>query len=232
MSNLSIRGIVDLVRQEIREISDDSVFSDKYIFRLILENRAELIMQMDSNNKSFSPWLYQRFCLKLCPSDFIECGCNAFNFADKVYRSVNPVPQAIWSENGLLLNVSELWGDNINQVSEKTFRISKYRKYKNKYYYYIGDFNGEKYLFILSEDDLLIPPKYIKLEGIFEDPSEALNFACNDGKCPKLSGTGFPFTLTKEGALIQKTVQRLLNSKRLPEDLSNNANSTPEQLII
>jgi len=232
MSNLSIKGIVDLVRKEIREISDDSVFSDKYIFRLILQSRSELISQMDSNNKSFTPWLYQRFCLKLCPSNFIECGCNSFDFGDVVYRSVNPVPQSIWSENGLIMNVSELWGDNINQVSERTFRYAKYRKNKNKYYYYIGDFNNDKYLFIMSEDNLLIPPKYIKIEGIFEDPSKVLDFACNDGECPKLSGTGFPFTLTKEAALVQKTIQRLLTSKRLPEDLSNNTNSTPNELII
>ena len=78
MANLSIQGIVDLAREAVREISDDSNYPDKYLFRIILEARAQLLDQMKKQNKELSPWLYQRFCLKLCPSTFIECGCAPF----------------------------------------------------------------------------------------------------------------------------------------------------------
>jgi len=230
MANLSIQGIVDLVREAVREISDDSVYPDKYIFRLVLEARAELLDQMKKQNKEFSPWLYQRFCLKLCPSTFIECGCAPYSFACTVYKSVNPLPQPIGNDS-LELNISELFGDHINRVTEKQYRLLKDRKYRRSYYYYIGDVQGAKHLFILSENTV-IPPKYIKAEGIFEDPADVLSFACSDSACPKLSGTGFPFTLAKESALIKMVVESLLASKKLPEDLSNDAKSTPDQLII
>ena len=231
MANLTIQGVVDLIREAIRETSDDSVFSDKYIYRIALESRAELMQQMLSNNKSFSPWFYQRFCLKTCPSSFIECGCETFDFACNVYRSTTPLPQPMWDESTLILNVSELWGDHINRITERQFRLLKDRKYKPKFYYYIGDYQSDKYLFLLSEQ-VSIPPKYIKVEGVFEDPLEALDFACQEDDCPSISGTGFPFTLSKEGALIQMAKQRIISTKKLPEDLSNNTNSTPNQAII
>ena len=230
MANLSIQCIVDLAREALREISDDSNYPDKYLWRIILDARAKLLDQMKKQNKGFSPWLYQRFCLKLCPSSFIECGCTPFGFECTVFRSVNPVPQPIGNDN-IILNISELWGDHINRLTERQFRTLKDRKYKPPYYYYIGDYNGQKYLFIFAENKVN-PPKYIKAEGIFEDPSDVLAFACDDGECPTLSGTGFPFTLSKESALIKMVVESVLVSKKLPEDLSNDAKSTPDQQII
>lgn len=230
MSKLSIDSAIDLVRESIRETSDDSVYTDKYIYRILLQNRAELLEQLQKQNKTFSPWLYQRFCLKLCPSTFIECGCNPYGFACNVYRSVNPVPQPL-SNDALLLNISELFGDNINRVTEREFRTLKNRKYKPKYYYYIGHFKDDQYLFILADTNI-VAPKYIKAEGIFEDPTDVFKYACKDTECIQLTDSGFPFKLAKESALIKMTVEIILMSKKLPEDLSNNNKSTPEQLII
>jgi hypothetical protein len=229
MSNLTIGGIIDIVREGLREISDDSVYPDRYIFRIILASRAALLDQMKKQNKGFSPWLYQRFCLKLCPSSFIECGCAPFSFDCDVYRSVNPLPQPL-GENNLILNISELFGNHINRITERQFRTLGDRKYKAPYYYYIGDVDSKKYIFILGNQGP--PPKYIKAEGVFEDPSEVLEFACDDTECPSLSGTGFPFILSKESALIKMTMDTILASKKLPEDLVNDGKSTPDQLII
>lgn len=229
MSNLTIQGIVDLVREAIREVSDDTVYSDKYIYRLILGARAELLNQMKDQNKGLSPWLYQRFCLKLCQSSFIECSCQQFDFACNVYRSVNPLPQPIGHDD-LVLNISELWGNHINRITERQFRTISNRKYKVPFYYYIGDYNGSKYLFILGNDSP--PPKYIKAEGIFEDPIDVANSAACEEDCPQLTGTGFPFILNKESALVKMVIEMLMVSKKLPEDLTNDAESTPAQLII
>jgi hypothetical protein len=229
MASLPIKGIVDLVRESIREISDDTLYSDKYIYRLILEARAELLDQIKSQNKELSPWLYQRFCLKLCPSSFIECGCSPFSFACNVYRSTNPLPQPLGGDS-IVLNISELWGDNINKLTERQFRTIANRKYKPKYYYYIGDYDNNKYLFILGNST--VPPKYIKAEGIFEDPAEVLEFACQDTGCPSLTDTGFPFLLHKESALIKMVIELMMNIKKIPEDLTNDAKTTPDPLIL
>lgn len=229
MANLTIQGIIDLIREQLREISDDSVYPDRYILRIMLQSRAELLDQLQKANKGLSPWLYQRFCLKLCPSTFIECGCAPFNFACDIYRSTNPLPQPI-GDDKLILNISELFGDHIDRLTERQFRTLGERKWKPPYYYYIGDVSGDKYLFILANS--APPPKYIKAEGIFEDPTEVLNFACTDNECPSLSGLGFPFILNKESALVKMVIETIMRSKQLPEDRANDGQSTPEQLII
>lgn len=228
MSNLTIQGVVDLVRETLREVSDDTNYTDKYIYRLILQARSVLLNQMKDQNKGFSPWLYQRFCLKLCPSSFIECGCSPYNFACNVYRSVTPLPKPIGDET-LVLNISELFGDKINQITENQFRTLHNRKYKVPYYYYIGNFDNDHYLFILGNST--VPPKFIKAEGIFEDPTQVNQFACTE-ECPPLTGTGFPFQLDKESAMIKMVVELIMVSKKLPEDLINDAKSTPDPSII
>jgi len=127
-----------------------------------------------------------------------------------------------------IMNVSELFGANINEVNERSFRQVKYRKYKNKYYFYIGDWNGQKHLFILiPENESLIPPKFIKIESVVEDPTEVELLACTDG-CPEPLGTGFPLDLNKESALFKLAFDHLMQSKKLPEDRTNNAESTPK----
>jgi len=229
MSNLTIQGVVDLVRETLREVSDDTNYTDKYIYRLILQARSTLLNQMKDQNKGYSPWLYQRFCLKLCPSSFIECQCSPFSFACNVYRSTTPLPQPIGDDN-MVLNVSELWGDKINRITENQFRTIGNRKYKVPYYYYVGNYDNDYYLFILGNST--VPPKYIKVEGIFDDPSEVSASAACDEDCPQMMGIGFPFQLDKESAMIKMVVELLMVSKKLPEDLTNNAESTvPTQII-
>ena len=123
------------------------------------------------------------------------------------------------------MNVSELWGDAINEINERSFRLVKYRKHKVKYYYYIADWNGEKYMFIMIPDDF-VPPKYIKIEGIFEDPTTVDSLACADGECPNPLGTGFPVDLVKESAMFKMAFDHVMQAKKLPEDRTNNAEST------
>lgn len=218
----SIHYVVDKYREFLRQVSDDSVFTDEFLYSILIQARAELIKNQLDGNKDISPWMYQRFCIKLCKSNFIECKCLAVDFGCSVWRSTTPIPEFIMDNNSLILNISELYGDHINQVNERSFRLTKYRKYKNDYYYYIGDYNGDKYLFILGNK---IPPKYVKAEGILADPSFVEEVACTEEECFDPLGAGFNLQLSNHNALFKLTTELLGISLKLPEDLSNNANS-------
>ena len=69
---MKINNIIDYFREIIREISDDTVYSDQFLYEILLQSRAVIIKQLLSRNKPLSPYLYQRICVKLCPSDFID----------------------------------------------------------------------------------------------------------------------------------------------------------------
>ena len=125
MTNQSIYYVVDKFREYLRQTSDDSVFTDEFLQSILIQCRAELIKQLIDGNKELSPWLYQRFCIKLCPSTFIECNCAPIDFGCTVWKSEQPIPEFIKGANNLILNISELYGDHINMVTERSNRSVK-----------------------------------------------------------------------------------------------------------
>ena len=228
MANQSIYYVVNKYREFLRQISDDSVFTDEFLYAMLLQSRAEIIKNMVDNNKELSPWLYQRFCIKLCPSNFIECPCIGVDvdFGCTIWRSEKPIPEFIYQNDNLIMNISELYGSHINQVRERTSRTVKYRKYKVDFYYMIGDFNNEKHLMILGTTGR-IPAKYVKAEGVLSDPTEVDEFMCNENDgCFDPLGNGFSLDLTKHNALFKLTTEMLGITMKLPEDRTNNGEST------
>jgi hypothetical protein len=229
MNEYTVGHVIDAFREILRQVSDDSVFTDEFLYYILSVARAAIIKNTLDGNKDLSPWLYQRFCVKLCPSTFIECNCQPFDFACTVYRSEKPIPKPIWDTQSSVINVSELWGDSILPVRETANRVAKYKKYKHPMYYIIGDNNGEKYLYVISNK---VPPRYIKIEGVFEDPSLIDQIACKDEECPNPLGMGFPMDLHKHLDLIKISMELITPSLKTPEDRSNNSQSTVKEVTI
>lgn len=219
----SIERVIDVFREYLRQISDDSVFTDEYLYMILTIARSTIIKKQISDNRDFSPWLYQRFCVKLCPSTFMECNCEPFDFACTVYRSEKPIPKPIWDSVQAVLNVSELNGEALPAIRESSSRLIKYRKYKPKMYYLIGDLNNEKYIYIISKN---IPPKYIKLEGIFEDPTQIDTLACKEDDCPNPQGAAFNLEVGDYNDMFKIATETMAITLKLREDRSNNSSST------
>ena len=78
-------------------------------------------------------------------------------------------------------------------------------------------------MFILGD---IIPPRYIKIEGVLEDPSLADDIACTENECFDPLGSGFNLQLSDHNALFKLTTELMGVSLKLTEDRSNNANST------
>lgn len=225
----TVERIIDAFREYLRSVSDDSVYTDEFLYYVLSIARARLIKNTLDNNKELSPWLYQRFCIKLCPSTFIECNCEPFDFACVVYRSEKPIPRPIWNGYTSIINVSELWGNPLMPVRETQSRLIKYRKHNTGMYYLIGESKGEHYMYIITNKT---PPRYIKIETILEDPTMVEQIACTDEECPKPLGMGFPIELHKHTDLLELAFALLKPSLEAIEDRSNNAQSTVKEKTI
>lgn len=223
MNEFTIGRIVDAFREYLRQISDDSVYTDEYLFFILNICRNDLIKKHLDQNRDLSPWLYQRFCIKLCPSTFIECNCEAFDFGCQIYRSDKPIPRPLWDGDTAIMNVSELYGSIVTPVRETSNRFVKYRKFKRKMHYLIGDVNGDKYMFIMTTTT---PPRYLKIEGVFYDPTSVAASACTDAECMRLQDSGFPIEPDKLNDLFKMAVDHLVNNMKMNEDRSNNSSST------
>lgn len=229
MPEFTIGKIIDAFRESLRQTSDDSVYTDEYLYYIINASRAFLIKNDQKDNGELSPWAYQRFCIKLCPSTFIECNCEPFDMGCVVYRSENPIPEPIWDNANSIINVSELWGDPVYAVRESTMRLLKYRKHKSSMYYLIGALRGEHYLYVISNKT---PPRYLKIEGVFQDPSEIDEASCQEPECPRPTGNGFPLSIDKHTTLFKIAMEMIGIPMKMPEDRSNNADSTVPDLKI
>lgn len=221
----TIAEVVGGFRELIRQTSDDTSFTDEFLYYWLNNSRAVLLKQQLSSNKTISDWLYQRFCIKLCPSSFIECGCEELDFGCNVYRSDKPIPKPMTVVNDLLY-VSYLQGKRINQINENASRFIKYAKYKVDFYFMIGDVKGEKYLFIIQTDKTKLPPKYLKIQMIAEDPSQIEYSACNEEGCINFYDSGFPIDLHNVNAMYKMALEMISPALRIPEDISNNSDSS------
>ena len=212
--------ILDALREMIRQTSDDSVYSDEFLYYILNNARVQIMRQYMNDNKPLSPWLYQRFCIKLCPSSFMECNCEPFKFACTVWRSEKPIPQPLSHNGGQVIEFSELYGDLITGVTENESRFLKYRKFNRNMYYMIGDLRGEKYLYLFTS---ITPPKYIKVNTILNDPSLAQYASCTDEECPCLEGDGFPHEPHLINSIYKIALEFLGLSMSMREDRANNA---------
>lgn len=215
--------IVDGLREMIRQTSDDSVYSDEFLFFNLNNARIQVMRQYINDKKELSPWLYQRFCIKLCPSTFVECNCQPFDFACTVWRSEKPIPKPLTHNSGYIAEFSELNGDLITGVTENVSRFLKYRKVKRKMHYLIADVRGEKYLFIIST---VKPPKYIKINTILENPMEAQYAACTEEECFDPTGTGFPIEAHLLNSIYKMTLELMGIYMTMHDDRSNNSEGT------
>lgn len=229
MPEFTVGKIIDAFRETLRQVSDDSVYTDEYLYYIINASRAFLIKNDQKDNGVLSPWAYQRFCIKLCPSTFIECNCEPFDMGCVVYRSENPVPEPIFDNANSIFNVSELFGEPLHSVKETSMRLLKYRKYKSSMYYLIGALRGEHYLYVIANKT---PPRYLKIEGVFQDPSEIDEVSCKEPDCPQPTGNGFPLAIDKHNTLFKIAMEMIGVSLKMPEDRSNNADSTIPDLKI
>ena len=217
---LSNLYVIDGLREMIRQTTDDSVFSDEFLFFNLNNARIMVMRQYINDGKPISPWLYQRFCIKLCPSTFIECNCKPFKFGCTVWRSEKPLPKPLTTNTGYIAEFSELFGEQLYPLTENESRYVQFRRWTNKQYYMIGDVGGEKHLFVMSEKQ---PAKYIKINAVLEDPTEAQYASCTEEECPDPTGNGFPIESHLLVGIYKITLEFMGMTMSMTEDRSNNA---------
>lgn len=221
---MTIDKYIDLFRTALLQTSDDSPYDDAYIYEQMVVVRNKLLTDELKRGKYLNDFYYQRFCMKMCPSDWIECNCEPIDFGCTVWRSKEPIPKFVASSHNMLLEVSELYGDAIYKMGERASRYLKYRniKEKTRMFYSIQHTKGDYYLY-LQIGERIAPPKYIKLRGILEDPMQAFSANCEEEDCPDLLSKEFPIP-SDLGWRFQSLVFELLGiSTSINQDRSNNA---------
>lgn len=236
MSNINtIRGFIDTIRESIKQTSDDSTYTDEYIYSIALPIRNELMYMDLKRNKLISKHLFKTMCMPLELSSDIPCDCLPCGLPGcTVLKGKYKLPQPFKTASYTLMHVTSLNGSveySFKEVRFGKFNSSK-RTNQDKAYYTI--YNEYLYLIGHHSTNTRTPIPAILINMILVDPSEADEITLCDKDGKESNDTCFnPLvdTFQIEGhltnSLREMTLKALGIPIAVPEDMSNNANSVP-----
>ncbi len=220
---------IDYIRRRLRENSDDSYFKDEEIYKSLLDARSLVLSRRYKKGKEVPEHMYQTICMLLCEDTFHDCDCVPDDLGCKVLKTVEEVPKAIFNGIQELSRVATLGGEEVAPSTEAKARYRKYKKTRVNSLYYIRVNNR---LSIMNSPNNRL--RAIKITAVFEDPVAAFGITtCTENEnCIEVTGTGFGTEMSDNIDIYQIVLESLNATQKLPDDLSNNAQSVTNQQIF
>ena len=218
---MTYRELVYMALDEVKALSDDSIFTEDHTMFLLDKYRAFLLKQKYSDIKKQIPESnYQTICLDLMEVPAISGEpCEGGSYL----RSKTKIPFTIKIGIPRVYPMDYYQGE-ITYISRDRMRYVGYNKYlQNIIYTSLGPDN---YLYFKSFNPQYLYLKKVKMTGIFENPREVFQLQCPDQEgntvCDILDAT-FPIEESLVTPLIELVVRDLLGAEWRPKDTENNA---------
>lgn len=106
---------VGVIRTLIKEHSDDSLYSDQFLFELFKNGAKKLQYQKLRRWDHLSEWNRSRYCIKLEKAKSHNCECVAVGC--DVLKSVHKIPKPLTNRDRDMIKVFDLNGNRIDQVT-------------------------------------------------------------------------------------------------------------------
>jgi len=212
------------LRTFIKQHSDDSIYSDEFLYSLLKDARVTLLERENKKFTKDSEFHKQMICMPLVIDTYHDCDCLPFEVKCKILKSKFPLPKVLTGRNKELIRVLTVDGYNqipfIQSTDLKNLKYSRTKGKGNKY----GIVNS--YLTIFNNLQI----KLVLIEGIFEDPLELQKITyCDEGgnetQCYDLNTTDFPIKGSLNFPMYQICLDILKIPLQLKSDDTNNANS-------
>lgn len=223
----SIYAVISRLREKIRQSSDDSVYSDQYLYDILLDYRNVLYAQELNKRNRINKWMYKFVCMPLEEVSESPCECLPHISECKVLKSKYKVPAPLRSILRDMFYV--LTVDLRNEIPEgdrSRSEIRRSRRIGSTYFYEIVN----EYLYIVGYPQNRLPAIVIKL--IPADPASLSNITLclSDGTttnqtCYDPLTDTFNIDDKLVGVMIDMAFESITNSAKMPEDRSNDAES-------
>lgn len=208
---MTYNEVIYSIREGVRQYSDDSSLSNRYIEFEVAVERAALIYTLYKKKDVPSDYL-QTICIstELVPNS--ECGC--VDEECTILRGVSDIPPTIGN-----IKVGAGTKDSIpfDSISWNRFIHSGFNRYNQKTIF--ASLHTDDKAYIKSKDNLhkLIPCIYVT--GIFENPSDAATVS----ECTDRNTAVYPIEMAVFSAVQEKVVNKILRALGVPMDDINNA---------
>jgi hypothetical protein len=218
------------VREVLKQYSDDSEISDRYIIYLYGIKRAKYLRQ-DLNNyqRTTDLSITQTLCLELEQVSSNECGIDIQ--CDTILRTKKPIPQPLELHLKSALTT-------VKPTKKLSVPFNFITKQKAVYYQY-SPFNkgiyafldNDNHIYLVSELNTLNLIDCITVTGIFEDPLDLLNYTnccgCNDfNPCFDIDTVNYPLQPHYVDLIKMEIISELVKTFNIPEDKENNSDDT------
>lgn len=232
--NKTIAFHIDYIREIMRQTSDDSVYSDELLYKLLIDSRAMVLGNKLNNFKRQSEFNYQDFCMELEVTKYDDCACVPGSGC-LVLKTKLEVPEPLSLNFKTLMEVTTLDGqtriDYVDQKQLKTLKFSKTRGHKLVY-----TIRNRK--IVVFNSDLKLRP--INIHSIVEDPSELANLPFIDitgtchptEKCFSKKTTPLPMDAKIADDVYQLVFKKLGLSMQQPADNNNDAESQTSNKVV
>ena len=237
----TIGEVVARLRNSIKEVADDSAYSNRYLWNAYSTALKQLIKQDSVAGKLYSTAsAWTPICIEMEPVSSLYCNCFCLPYDVTVYRSTRKIPTFLESSDGIVYRwlATPDMSKRFVIVNPTQYQIKKKIKY-----------NKEKYAFI--HDEYLYTPDHqypwLSLSALFQ--GDVTDFQCDnqgtvpeeptklqetvlEGGCAKrlYSKVGIPDYL--EDAAIKIARAELLPLTQVRTDENPNANNVQRDISI
>jgi len=172
MEIVTIGHIVARLRDSIKEQSDDSRYTNRYLWSTFYTFAKQLIKQDADKGKIYNDTnIWNPLCIEMEPVSGLYCNCIAIPYDCTVYRSKHKLPNLLLSSSGPIYRFIST--PDMSRIFVLTTPFEYIVKSKIKY-------NNTRYAFIY--DNYLYTPSdtypLIAFSGLFDGPVD--DFICNE----------------------------------------------------
>lgn len=223
--SMKVSEIVYMCMDELKLLSDDSIFTEEHLIFLLKKYRSFLIKKEQDKEKTStdmaSEFEYQQICLdleKVAAIDGEPCTGGYY------LRTTQKIPKILEGTQPRVYPIDYYQGVNISYVSRDRMRFIGSNPYlKNIIYTSLGP---DLHLYLNSSNPQFFYLKQLRVNAIFEDFDSAADLLCDsDGtseSCDVLDAE-FPIRDYLVPPLIELIVKELSGVKYQPKDNENNA---------
>lgn len=221
---MTIKEIVSLLRTTIKQQSDDSPYSDRYLWQLFTIQKSKLIYRRLNQFKHVNEQNYVSFCMELEKAKSHECGC-IIKGCD-VLKTKHQLPRLISRRNTNTLSVYDLNWNRIDYINQ--FDLESYLDYdpifQNKTLYSIVN----NRVIIWNNLDI----EFIQVKAIWEDITEidAVQYCKDNDSFANTCIDVFNKDVGLDKDLIDAAIKETLNLLNIPlslqEDETNDTSDT------
>lgn len=216
------------LRTLIRQTSDDSIFTDQYLYKKILDARAKLLSQRIKQGQKLGSANKQKLCYELELTGYNDCACIDTGDCD-ILKTVNTIPNVLRNKYRELITITSMDGiQNIDPAEPDEIKFFANTRTKACKPFW-SNVNGKIAIFGYP-----VSAKSVYITASFYDPIAAIaNAQCATSLDPISAlpcstapeDVDLPLDPEYNDDLYSIILEKLFLTSKVAEDLSNNAES-------